>query len=94
MLIALATLALEPIFHLVGYLSGRWPNVWFAAALAGTVLQILLLFAGAIHDRLKYRRIHPVSLWVPVLLIAWVAVLALVVAPSAAWGAFATWLVS
>ena len=93
MLLAVTVLALEPIFHFVGYLSGRWPSAWLAGAMSGTALQLLLLFASAIHDRVAYGRIHPVSLWVPLLLIAWVLALCAVVPRSAAWHQTAAWLV-
>jgi hypothetical protein len=52
-----------------------------------------LFFAPAVHDRLTRRRIHPVSLWVPIALLVWANFRAVVVNPSPAWRRFAAWLV-
>jgi hypothetical protein len=93
MVLALVSLALEPIFHLVGYVSGRWPALWGTASAAGLAIQVLLLFSSAIHDRLSDGRVHPVSLWVPVGLSACVTILVVGVSPSSVWQNFAAWLV-
>jgi hypothetical protein len=93
MVLALASLALEPIFHLVGYVSGRWPMLWGPASGIGLMTQVLLLFSSAFHDRLSHGRVHPVSLWVPVGLSACVAILVVGVSPSSAWQELAAWLV-
>jgi hypothetical protein len=93
MLLALVSLALEPIFHLVGHVSGRWPALWGVASAIGLTVQMLLLFSGAIHDRLSYGRVHPVSLWVPIGLSACVTILVVGVSPSSAWQDFAAWLI-
>ena len=53
---------------------------------------IMLFFAGAVHDRLSRGRIHPVSLWVPVGLLFWANLRAVVLGPSEAWHEFAIWL--
>jgi hypothetical protein len=92
MLLAVASLALEPLFHFVGYVTGRWPAAWTAAATGATIAQLLLLVAVAIRDRLTLGRIHPVSLWGPVLIVVLFVFLGAVVAPSAPWRSFATWL--
>jgi uncharacterized membrane protein YozB (DUF420 family) len=53
----------------------------------------MLLFAGAVHDRLAEGRIHPVSLWVPVALLVWANLRAAVIGPGEAWHRFAEWLI-
>jgi hypothetical protein len=53
---------------------------------------LLLLLVSAIRDKLSQGRIHPVSLWTPVLLFVWQSALALIVFPSAVWREFAVWL--
>jgi hypothetical protein len=93
MLFALVPLAGEPIIHLLGYLIGHWPSLQSAVTILGVPIQILLLSASAIYDRVSQGRVHPVSLWVPVLLFAWLNVLQFVVFPSAAWREFAAWLI-
>jgi len=52
-----------------------------------------LLFAGAAHDRLSHGRIHPVSLWVPLVLLIWTILRAAVIGPSEAWHRIASWLI-
>jgi len=53
---------------------------------------ILLLFAGAVHDKVTRGRIHPVSVWVP---LAFISVGLLVGAAVAApWRQFVAWLLA
>ena len=98
MLLALIPLAQEPVNHLLGHLIGHWPTLFSTARsisrAAGPVLTLLSLAIGVIHDRVWERRVHPVTLWVPVLLLVWMSALPLVVFPSAVWRALAGWLVS
>jgi hypothetical protein len=54
----------------------------------------MLLFAGAVHDRLTQGRIHPVSLWVALTLFVWANVRAAIIGPSDIWHRFAAWLIS
>lgn len=54
---------------------------------------IPLLFAGAVHDRLSRGRIHPVSLWVALVLLVWTPLRAVVIGPSETWHQFAAWLI-
>ena len=94
MLLATIALANEPILHLVGYLAGHWPSLHGAGIIISVPITILLLFTSAIHDRMSQGRVHPVSLWVPILLIAWQnAILVFVILPSTLWREFAAWLV-
>lgn len=92
MLLALTPLAGEPIVHLVGHLAGRWPALQGAAIFLLPV-QFVLLFASAIYDKVSQGRVHPVSLWVPILVIAWGIVVNVVVGPSDAWRELAAWLI-
>jgi hypothetical protein len=52
-----------------------------------------LCMASAVHDRIVDGRIHPVSLWGGVALLAWGPLRALVIGPSATWHLFAGWLI-
>ena len=94
MLLALAPLVSEPILHLVGHLTGRWPTLQGKGISISVPITILLLSASAIYDRVSRGRIHPISLWVPVLLFAWQNVLVFLVFPSAARHKFAAWLIA
>lgn len=95
MLFALIALADEPILHLVGHLAGHWPAVRGAGVRISLPITMLLLSASAIYDRVSRRgRIHPVSLWAPILLFAWQnLVFVFVVFRSAAWREFAARLI-
>lgn len=52
------------------------------------------LFAGALHDRIFRGRVHPVSLWVALLVWLWSNLRAVVIGPSDLWRDFAGWLIS
>jgi hypothetical protein len=93
MLLAMVPVLDEPILHLVGHLAARWPTLRGMGTAVSAVATVLLLSASAIFDRLSRRRIHPVSLWVPVLLFAWQIALGAFVFPSTAWRRLVTWLV-
>jgi uncharacterized membrane protein YozB (DUF420 family) len=90
MLVALLSLTSVPLLHLAGYVIGRWPDLFGPASVAPFAAN-LLLFAGAVHDKVTRGRIHPISVWVPVALIA-VMLIASAVAPSAPWRQFSAWL--
>jgi hypothetical protein len=92
MLFALFPLVGEPVIHLIGYLAGHWPALQGAAGMIAAPASFLLLSVSAIHDKVSQGRIHPVSLWTPVLLLAWQNALPIVVFPSAVWREFAVWL--
>lgn len=64
-----------------------------ALAAAMIVLTYAILSVSAIHDRLTERRVHPVSLWAPILLFVWFAVWVSVVGPSPAWQGLAARLI-
>ena len=84
----------EPITHLTGHVIGHLPALGNIYPLVAGVSMIMLLSVSAIHDRLTQRRIHPVSLWVPIALFVWVNVSVLLILPAGWWIEFATWLVS
>jgi hypothetical protein len=54
---------------------------------------LMFLSLSAIYDRLSHGRIHPVSLWVGLLVFVWSAVSNILIVPSAAWREFATLLI-
>jgi hypothetical protein len=53
-----------------------------------------LYMSSALHDGIVHGRVHPVSLWGGLSLLAWAQLRAGVVGPSDAWHRFAAWLVS
>jgi len=93
MLFALIPLAGEPIIHLVGYLVGHWPASRGVLFSIGLTISILFLSVNAIYDKVSLGRIHPVSVWVPIMVIVEQVVLLPVVLSSAAWQALAEWLI-
>lgn len=93
MLLAVVSLAPVPFLHLAGHLGIYWPELVGLFLAIGQAISVLLLFASAIHDKLSRRRIHPVSLWVPVGLLAAPILMNMVVVTSGTWRRIATWLV-
>ena len=85
MLLATLSLATEPILHLVGHLAVYWPALRGSGGRISALLTILLLTASAIYDRVSKGRVHPVSLWTPILVFVWQHLLVFVVLPSALW---------
>ena len=76
-------IVLTPLIHLSGHLIGRWPGLSGAPLnLAILIVAHALLFAVAVHDKVSDGRVHPISLWVPVLLIVERVGLIGVVTPS------------
>ena len=94
MLLALGLLVLTPLLHLSGHLIGRWPGLYGALNLAIFIAANALPFSVAVHDKVSDGRVHPISLWVPVLLIVETFGLIAVVMPSEGWRQLAMWLVS
>ena len=94
MLLALGTLVLTPLLHLSGHLIGRWPGLYGALNLAIFIAANALPFAVAVHDKVSGGRVHPISLWVPVLLIIETFGLIALVMPSNGWRRLALWLIS
>ena len=93
MVLALLDLTFVPLLHLSGYLIGHWPRLYAPLSVAVPLVSSLLLFAPAIHDKATLGRMHPVSLWMPLVVLGGTGVLFAVVQPSAAWRQVSVWLV-
>jgi hypothetical protein len=93
MLLAMLSLATEPILHLVGHVAIYWPALQGAGGRISGPATVLLLTTSAIFDRVSNRRIHPVSLWTPVLMFAWQNLLIFVALRSVLWREIAAHLV-
>lgn len=92
MVFALIPLVPEALLHLSGTLVGRVPlsrGVLFTGML---VIDLAVPFIPAVHDKLTRGRIHPASLWIPLLIVGWYVVLNAVVAPSALGLKVGSWL--
>ena len=81
LLAMLGVLTGPPFAHLFGHWSALGAVVWIVQL----PVTILLLSVSAIHDRLTEGRVHPVSLWVPILLFIWFGVWISVVGSSPSW---------
>jgi hypothetical protein len=68
--------------HLSGHLVGRVPLSRGAVTIGFVVTALAVYFIPAVHDKLTRGRIHPASIWIPLLIIVWSAVLNGVLAPS------------
>lgn len=77
-----------PLAHLLSY----FPTL---RAVPPVILLPLaaVYFASAIYDRIAHGRVHPVSLWGGITLLAFAFLRAAVIAPSASWHQFASWLI-
>src|SRR5262245_23275622 len=60
----LGALTPTPLVHVIGH----WPALLARRGVFFLVATVVLLSASAIHDRVTEGRIHPVSVWIPVLL--------------------------
>jgi hypothetical protein len=92
MLLALTPLAAEPLIHFFGYLIGHWPDSRGVLTAVGLPITLLLLSVSAIHDKVSQGRIHPVSVWVPLVLMVDQVVLPAVLVSSTAGEDLADWL--
>jgi hypothetical protein len=77
-----------PIAHLVGHSAFLRDKPILTPVLVGAFLA-----SGAIYDRVKLRRIHPVSLWIALAIFLLDNVCAAVAMRSAAWHSLASWLI-
>jgi hypothetical protein len=93
MLLAMVPILVEPILHLVGHLAGRWPTLRGMGTAISVATTLVFLSASAIYDRLSRGRIHPVSVWVPILVFAWQIALGFIIFPSAVWRKLVGWLI-
>jgi uncharacterized membrane protein YozB (DUF420 family) len=94
MLLAVLSLSLTPLIHVSGNVVGRWPTTSGILGIAVPLVANLLLFIGAVHDKLSRGRIHPISIWVPILLIGELFGLVPIVMQSAPWRQMVLWLVA
>ena len=83
MVFALMPLVFESLLHLSGTLVGRVPLSRVTLLIAWLVSVVAVHFIPAVHDKLTRGRIHPASIWIPLVNIVGFAVLNAVVAPSA-----------
>jgi hypothetical protein len=83
MVFALMPLVFESLLHLSGTLVGRVPVSRSALLIGWLVAVVGVHFIPAVHDKLTRGRIHPASIWIPLLSIVGFVVLNAVVAPSA-----------
>jgi hypothetical protein len=86
MLFATVAILPAPFAHFLGHMHLK----------QGLVVPFILasLAASGIYDLIRFRRIHPVSLVLGILLFVIDNLCAIVIGPSAAWHRFATWLIS
>ena len=83
MVFTLIPLVPESLLHLSGTLVGRVPLSRDELFIGMLVIDLAVPFIPAVHDKLTRGRIHPASLWIPLLIIGWYVVLNAVMAPSA-----------
>lgn len=89
MLFATVALLPAPFAHFIGH------SVSLRAHPAVVLLPIAVtLIATGAYDLVRFRRIHPISLWLGIGLFLVDNLCATIVAPSAAWHEFANWLVA
>jgi hypothetical protein len=89
LLALLGALSPTPLAHVMGY--------WFPlepwAGIVFTITVLFFLSLSALHDKLVERRIHPVSIWVPFMVLGSGLIFNIAIAPSALWRRFAAWLI-
>jgi hypothetical protein len=85
LLALLGTLTATPVAHALGYWIGPRPIV----GLISLVLGLFFLSLSALHDKIAEGRIHPVSIWVPILLTVSGVLFNFAVLPTAWWRQFA-----
>ena len=90
MLLAMLGVLTGPPF---AHLFGHWPTLGAVTSIVQLPITILLLSVSAIHDRLTERRVHLVSISIPILIFVWFGVWISVIGPSPAWQAFTAWLI-
>lgn len=88
LLAMLGGLTPTPVAHVIGH----WPSLQPWAVVIFLASFIVFVSLSAVHDRVSEGRIHPVSLWIPILWFAWRILEVRVIQPSAAWHEFAAWL--
>lgn len=86
---ALAGMTPTPVAHLIGHWIG--PQPWADALFPLSALFFVSLIA--LYERVAEGRVHPVTLWLGILVVAMERVLTLVVQRTDVWRSFAQWLV-
>ena len=94
MVFALMPLVFESLLHLSGTLVGRTPLPRGALIDWWLVTLLALHFVPAVHDKFTRGRIHPASIWVPLLSVGGFVVYNVVVAPSALAFKLGNWLLT
>ncbi len=89
MLFAVIAMLPAPFAHFIGHS----PLLRTHGAVVIIPIAISLAASG-IYDFIRFRRIHPVSLWLGIALFVIDNLCAVVIGPSAAWRRFAEWLIS
>ena len=89
LLAILGGLTPTPVAHVIGH----WPVFQPWTGMIFPLSLFIFLSFSAIYDRVSEGRIHPVSLWVGLLVFVWNAAFSVVIVPSSAWREFATWLI-
>jgi uncharacterized membrane protein YozB (DUF420 family) len=89
LLALLGALAPTPAAHLIGY----WVAPGPLARILFPVAALFFLPLSALHDKMTEGRVHPVSLWVPLLLVGSGLLFNVGITPSASWRRFAAWLI-
>jgi hypothetical protein len=78
----------SPVAHLTGHFAFFRDKGFLTPLILATFLA-----TGAIYDRIEFRRIHPVSLWIALAIFLLDNLCFAVVMPSGGWHAFAAWLI-
>jgi hypothetical protein len=78
LLAMLGGLTNTPVAHLICH----WPTLQPWAGMIFPLSLLMFLSLSAIYDRLAQGRIHPVSLWIGLLVFAWSAVSNVVIVPT------------
>lgn len=73
--------------------SGRRFYIGVAILMILSIAAVFFLPLSALHDKLTEGRVHPVSLWVPLLLVGSGLLFNAGIAPTASWRRFAVWLI-
>lgn len=77
----------SPVAHLTGHFAFLRDKGFLTP-----LLLLAFLSAGAVHDRVNLRRIHPVSLWIAIAIFVLDNLWFAFIVPSGAWHSFAAWL--
>src|SRR5262245_55285836 len=92
MVFSLVPLALESILHLSGTLVGRVPVAQSVLQGFWVTASLLLLVVIPIYDKVSKGRIHPATVWITVLFVAWTVLSNAVIFRSAPAFKLASWI--